>query len=100
MSSLFSKNYLTCKYCGRKFYSIYAGTLYCSKVCKADQAKKMRAYYKAYPEKKPTPVPRKHYSRHKEINPIVRLSIEAREHGMSYGNYVAMLKENEKGNVK
>ena len=74
--------HLTCLHCGKGFSSLTPRRKYCCPACEEDAKKEKAEMKKATAEK----------NKKKEINTeLVRLSVEAREHGMSYGQYVAYL---------
>jgi hypothetical protein len=65
-----------CPYCNKYFMTNSHQRIYCSDDC----GKAMRAFMR----KKSKPKPKK-----KTVNPLRDIAIEARKHGMSYGQYVA-----------
>ena len=72
--------------CGTEFESTSNGAMYCSKDCKNAR---QRERYKLRKQGLLPPLQKREK---KKVNAeLVRLSKEAREHGMSYGKYVAML---------
>lgn len=71
-----------CKICGKLFTKKRWNECYCSIECKsvARKGRDKKRIRKYKPKKEPNA-------------DLVRLAIEAREHGMTYGQYVAQLKE-------
>lgn len=77
---------IKCEICGSEFEAQTISARFCSHSCKlANQRKRYRM-------RKEGLLPPPQYKEKKKVNQeLVRLSIEAREHGMSYGKYVAMM---------
>ena len=77
-----------CEICGTEFETKMSNAKYCSRKC--HNANSSRVYYARKTGKLPPAEPKG--KKFQKVNAeLVRLSKEAREHGMSYGKYVAML---------
>jgi predicted nucleic acid-binding Zn ribbon protein len=72
-----------CLICGKKFKTADRKNIYCSAECRkignAENQRRNREQKSQKKNKKPN-------------SELVRLAIEAREHGMSYGQYVGLMK--------
>ena len=85
MSTIDKYEMRDCLFCGRVFHPVNANQVYCSKKCR-----KVAAYRKALG------IPPKYEDKIKNRNErLERLAREADEHGMSYGYYVAWLRQQE-----
>lgn len=68
-----------CELCGTEFLTNYAQKRYCSDACRAEAKRTQSLHYKEQKKKK------------KKESSFVEINRKAREAGMSYGKYVAML---------
>lgn len=79
-----------CKYCGCLFHSYLPQKIYCSEECaKKSHLKDMRDKQKEYLLLGIKP--RKKVKKESNAQSIARICREAKEHGMSYGEYVVFL---------
>ena len=76
-----------CEVCGKEFESKSKGVKFCGRDCK--NTNNRMKYHARKNGLMPPAEPRK--KRPKPNQELVRLSIEAREHRLTYGQYVAML---------
>lgn len=83
---------LRCAWCGCLFEKKYSVHKYCSEECRKEKNRELdRQRNKEYAEKK--------RKKKKLAKDIIRLTREAREKGMSYGQYVGMLEMNKDKHV-
>ena len=77
---------MTCKECGKVFLQSDIRQMYCSVSCAKKYGRKAAVSYT--PTLDPDRMVRKEKAKDKDI---IRIAAAAREHGMSYGQYVAYL---------
>lgn len=76
-----------CKICGKEFETNGTPAKCCSKECSAENNRQNgKAKYKEYYEKRKAKKIKK-----SNMKQIVDLTVEARRHGMTYGQYVAKM---------
>ena len=80
---------MTCPVCGQKF-PYKKGKKYCSGLCQVENQRGIYRYKKTEVEYKPPEPKEKQKS-------LTEIAIEAREHGMTYGKYVALLEQQKRG---
>lgn len=81
---------MVCSICGKEYLSRSRNSLYCSDGCRREGSRRLKEYYRLNPEARPVYGPRP--SKKKE-NPFKEILEAARAAGMSYGQYVASLKQ-------
>lgn len=80
-----------CAHCGKEYIAHNRASMYCSDECRKDARKKQNEYYRLNPEAKPRRGARP--KKQKKENPFTEILVAARAAGMSYGQYVASLKQ-------
>lgn len=86
-----SKAYpMVCAICGKEYIAHNRSSMYCSDECRAEGQRKKNEYYRLNPDARPVRGPR---PRKKRENPFTEILEAARAAGMSYGQYVASLKQ-------
>lgn len=86
-----SKAYpMVCDICGKEYIAHNRNSMYCSDECRREGSRRLKEYYRLNPEARPVYGPR---PRKKKVNPFTEILEAARAAGMSYGQYVASLKQ-------